>query len=149
MFANCHSAEEVCSYYRSCQLPALLFGGRPCLVTDRDIGLVCMPADLGRLVYEMLESAPVLCDSSLRTFGFLTRPRGRVSRSTWPILGRAGVTIAPYGRRVMLPLAASPISGMRWVDTPLPDRELPRSATVFRVLRTAISPERTVRQCRG
>lgn len=149
MLSDCHSAEEVCDYYPSCQLPAILFGGRPSLVTGPDISVVCMPVHLGRVVHGKLRSAPVLHDPRIRVFGFLAQPRGRTSQLALPILGLAGVAIARSGCRIMLPMAGVPLGGMWWVNTPNPNRELPQTGAIVRAASAAIPPRPGARPCPG
>lgn len=136
--SDCHSPEDICRFYQSVQLPVRLFGNRPCLVTDGGIGLVGMPAALGRRVCEALVQPPVLMDSHSRwqMCIFVVNPRGRVSQSAWPQLDTLGMTIIPEGRRILLPTSDGTTNHIHWFSPPRPGSGPPPRAAVIGTTRT-------------
>jgi len=135
VFAECHSPEVVCLFYRACRLPVRMFGSRPCLITSEGCGLVSMPAELGRVVCQRLGQPPVLLDSRWQMCSFVVVPDRRIPRSSWPQLAQLGIRTVAEGRRILLPTHGTATALVHWVSPPRPDMGPPPRTVVLRTAR--------------
>lgn len=136
-FADCHSPEAVRLFYRACRLPVRMFGSRPCLITDAGVGLVSMPAEVGKVVCQRLGDPPVLLDSRWQMCSFVVIPDRRVPRSAWPQLVRLGIRTVAQGRHILLPTHNTPAGLVHWVSPPRTHTGPPLRTVVIRTAREA------------
>lgn len=144
--------EQWCSFYRRCDLPAVLLRDAVVMPLGR-VAALHMPESLGFQVFAWLRSQMIgvpLLVRPIRGRGerwtFLTARNIQPKLATLSALNRAGAGMCVQDTVLTLPLSWQPVSGSSWwVSAPAAGRDLPLLSAVICGTKTIVAQQRAFR----